>query len=174
VPPPPSEPWNRLSQDDRDKITVSSLKRISWAQLPLLHGWIFRVVLHVPASGVDSTYDIGLGRYLGRKFMEAGVEWDVVGKAFVRLVAENDNLSEAFQGEVVTSAQARQLCFDATVSSGDTLSSPTTSDDAACMPVRKTCCWLLTKALHKHKTVTFPPNINRLATSHLAEDLTGE
>jgi hypothetical protein len=166
--------WNRLSQDDRDKITVSSLKRISWAQLPLLHGWIFRVVLHVPASGVDSTYDIGLGRYLGRKFMEAGVEWDVVGKAFVRLVAENDNLSEAFQGEVVTSAQARQLCFDATVSSGDTLSSPTTSDDAACMPVRKTCCWLLTKALHKHKTVTFPPNINRLATSHLAEDLTGE
>jgi hypothetical protein len=32
----------------------------------------------------------------------------------------------------------------------------------------------LTKALHKHKSHTFPPNINRVETSHLAEDLTGE
>jgi hypothetical protein len=40
--------------------------------------------------------------------------------------------------------------------------------------VRKTCCWGSTKAIHNAKTVYFSPNINRVATSHLAEDLTGE
>jgi hypothetical protein len=40
------------------------------------------------------------------------------------------------------------------------------------MSVQKTCCWGSTKALHMHKSDTFPPNINRVATSHLAEDLT--
>jgi hypothetical protein len=30
------------------------------------------------------------------------------------------------------------------------------------------------ESLHSHKTVFFPPNINRVATSHLAVDLTGE
>jgi hypothetical protein len=30
------------------------------------------------------------------------------------------------------------------------------------------------ESLHNDKNDTFPPNINRVATSHLAEDLTGE